>query len=177
MGYEHRHQRDDDAQHDEQADQVAACVGASPLDEAHVVHEDQRADKVVPLIEGVLHDVQRPLLEPHNRLRFVGAHRRLAAERRRIRRRLITQLAGLVAESQRVQPLVLQRAREQRIDLARSSLFDQVGELLLHRVGDQLRADVEVAHPPAQREPIDQRHQRVGEEGERHHQRRDEPQR
>ena len=68
---ENRHQRDDHPQDDEHGDQITAGVGAAPLDEAHVVHEDQRADMIVTLVDGARDDVQRPLLEAHDRMSVV----------------------------------------------------------------------------------------------------------
>ena len=174
---EHRHQGNDHAQHDEQADEVAAGIGAAPLDEAHVVHEDQRADAIAALVHRALYDVQRSLAQAYHRALLVGTQWRIAAKGQRIGCRLVTQLPRLVAERERIQALILQRTRKERVDLVRGALFDQVGELLLHRIGDELRARVKVAYPPAQCQPVDERDQCIGEQRQCHHQRGDKPQR
>ncbi len=131
---------------------------------------------IVTLVERTRDDVQRPLFELHDRMPVVVG-RRPAAERSGISGRLVANLAVRVAERDCVQALVLQRAVEQTIDPARGTLLHEIGELILHRVGHELRADVEIAHPPAQRQLIDQRNEHVREQRKRQHQRPDEPQR
>jgi hypothetical protein len=116
------------------------------------VHQDQRADPIVALEQRALHDMQRTLAQADHRVRLPrGARRRPAPERHRIGRRRIAQLSFFIAKSQRVQPFVLQRPHEHLLDLGRRALLDDPGELVLQRVGDQLRACVEVVDPPAQR--------------------------
>src|SRR5207247_8486897 len=104
----------------------------------------------------------RPLFQSHDRVPvIVGGGWRPAAERSGIGGRLVAKLAVRVAKRDRVQALVLKRAIEKTVDPARGTLLDQIGKLILHRVGNELRADVEVAYPPAQRQLIDERNQHV----------------
>ena len=76
-----------------------------------------------------------------------------------------------------VEPLVQQHPIEIAGDPRRRTRQDQSRQRLLDGRGDQARADVEVAHEPAQHQRVGERDGNVGEHAEREEQRNDEAQR
>ena len=81
--------------------------------------QHQRTDVVIGLVDGLLNHVQRPLTQADD-----GVLRRMTAKCRWISRRLVTQLSGFVAESERIKPLILKRAHEQLVNFCRRTLLD-----------------------------------------------------
>ena len=146
---DHGDERDERAEADEEPEDVALGLLAAPRDEAHVVDDHQRAEDRVVGTEALDRDVQRAL--------GAGEQARLAVDE------AVQVVAGdvggevaragelptlRVAEADRVQALVLRDAVEERGDLRPRVRAHELGERLLDGVGDQLRADVEVAHEP-----------------------------
>src|SRR6267378_2492330 len=97
MRDENGDQRDYDTEYDEHADQVTPRIGAAPLDEAHVVDENERSPSLGALKHRMLNDVQRTLPQPDDGVALAGRVRGTAPERRRIGRGFVAHLAGLVA--------------------------------------------------------------------------------
>jgi hypothetical protein len=99
-----------------------------------------------------------------------------AAEVERIRRGLVDDLPVEIAVRERVEPLVLDRAEEE-LPHARATAFPhELRELLLHRIRDEPRARLEIAHPPAQRQRVDERNERQREQRQRDRERGNESQ-
>jgi hypothetical protein len=99
------------------------------------------------------------------------------ADRGRKHRRGNRRAVRLGAESNREQPLVLQDLVEIRERPGTRSAQHLLLHGLVHRIGNELRAHVEIANEPAQCELIDQRHDRVRDGGQHHEQRNDEAKR
>src|ERR1700694_2560534 len=117
MRDENGDQRDHNSEYYEHPDQVTARVGAAPLDEAHVVDEDQRSESLRALKHWMLHDVPRPLPQANDRMTLARRIGRAAPERGRIGRCLVAHLAGFVTVGKRVQTLILYGAHKKTIDL------------------------------------------------------------
>src|SRR6266446_6021878 len=177
MRDENGDQRDHNTEYDEHSDQVTARVGAASFDEAHVMDENQRSESFRALKYRMLNDVQRPLPQANDRMALARRIGWAAPERGRISRCLVAHLAGFVTVGKRVQTLVLYGAHEKAIDLRSSPLRHKVGELIVHRVGNQLRARIEVIDPPTQRQAVDQWDQAISEQRQGNRQRRDKAQR
>ena len=177
VGDQHRDQRHHQPHHCEQPDHRLAGIEAAPLDETHVVHQHQFAQ---PLLVG--HDrhrrhMQRPFAQPYQRGRLIRrTFGNPAAQRLRERGGLHAEGAVVFAKCQRKQPLILDRAVEQRTDPGAVLLAEQLDQLVVQRGGDQLRAGVQIAHCPAQGELVDQRHHRIGQQCQRNRQRHHESQ-
>ena len=153
----HRDERDHRADGGEQVHDVLLGIGAAPLDEAHVVHDQQLAQAAALGHHRGGADVQRTALLLQHAARFLGRVARGAAgDFRRQRRRAVDQLASAVAEAEGEQALVLQDASEQRLHALQAHAVarvvgEQFDQGFLHRAGDQILADVEVAYEPLQR--------------------------
>ena len=150
-------------------------VLASPVDEAHVVDEDQRAH--LRAFGG--HRIRRHMQRSRRVFAYdvrigPGAGACLAAELGRIRRRLVGDLALAVAVRDRVEPFVLKVACEQLPDRAAVAGEHELAQPLLHRVGHEPRPDLEVVDPPPEHQRVDERHQCQRQQRKHDGQRRDE---
>ncbi len=175
---QHGDERDDDAEQNEEADQVPPRVGGAAVDEAHVVNQHELAEPLPAggYVEPRHVQRRRRKLAQHVRIRPGAADLR-TAERGRIRRRAVDDVTLEIAERDGVQPLVLHVAIEQLAHTGPVARAHHVGELLLHRVGHEPRADLEVVDPPAQRQLFGERDEGQREQRKRDRQRRDESQR
>src|SRR5207249_8471790 len=91
--------------------------------------------------------------------------------------RLVDHPAGWVAETDREQALVLHDPVEKAQYLRSRAFPDEVPQRILDRVRDERGADVEVAHEPLKREPVDERYNGVRDGRERDGEGNDEPKR
>ena len=69
-----------------------------------------------------------------------------------------------IAEAQGIEPFVLDHFMEIGKNLGLGFCGHKLGERHLHRAGEQLRTALEIARKPLERQGIDERHHRVGNE-------------
>ena len=165
-------QRDAQAQHDEEIEQVAPRLAAPALDEAHVVNEHEVRGRVVAGGDAADREMQRSVRGVDEALGSVhrGADRGASDLRGKGAGRERLFPAGQ-AESDGVQPFVPEQPVEEDGDIAGGIPVDQCRKRLLDGRRDQARANVEIADEPAQHQRVYQRHRGVGERGQREHQR------
>jgi len=175
----HGHQRDDRSDRGEEIKDVFLRVVAAPLHEAHVVHQHQIAVGGALGFDAVNRHVDRAALEvdqtalADERITVVAR----AGDRRGEHRRLVDHPAGRVAETDREQALVLHYPVEEAQYLRSRAFPNELPQRILDRVRDERGADVEVAHEPLEREPVDERYDRVRDGREREGEGKDEPKR
>jgi hypothetical protein len=171
----HRDQRNEESERHEQVEQVAPGLGAPPLGEAQVVHDDQRADAPGVGTEGHRSHAQFALRagQPARRraresrdVRAVDAPRHGdGCEHARLHRRAI---------AHGKKPLVLREAGEVLRDARGRSAPQQVREGILRAVRDEGRTRVDVALEPAVHQAVDEWREHPGEQREGKQQRNDE---
>ena len=167
MGDDDGDERDVRAEADEEIEQVLARLGAATGDEAHVMDEHQRAQRRALSVERSEGHQQRTVTTLQQMVRSTGELLELGATNlgRQGRRGDRLALVGW-AEAHGKQALVLRDAGEDLHHSGGVPAPNQVLDGLLDRVGDQRGPAVQVPHEPLQREPIDERHHRVGENPE-----------
>src|SRR5207248_4963841 len=123
--------------------------------------------------------MQRAVLQlQHPATRLLVARRR-AAHRLRPGGAREREMAGAVAKPDGEDALALHDALEVALHalLRAARIAHQLRERLLRRLRDQRAARIEVTYEPLEREPVDERHDRVRDRGERESERNDEAQR
>jgi hypothetical protein len=170
LGDDHGQQRDEGGEAEKGIHQIALGLLAAAGDEAEVVHQDQRpSDR--RLVIGCTETCNSALLAGEQLPR---AHRPaaevLAAQ---LGGQRLAGYRGAIAagtEADGVEAFVEGDAGEEVADLGLAPCCELFEQRLADGVGDQLRADVDVAHEPAQRHLVDQRRDGVGEGREHQHQ-------
>jgi hypothetical protein len=163
----------------EEPQHVLLRVGAAPLDEAHVVHDHQAAERTGVAGDRIRRDVQRAVAQlQHPAPRFPLLRGR-ALHRLRKGRAREREMARAIAKADGEDALALHDALEVALHSRprAARIAHQLGERLLRGLRDQRAARVEVAHEPLEREAIDQRHHRIGDRREREGERYDEAKR
>jgi hypothetical protein len=132
------------------------------------VQDYQRAELHAVGANRVGRDVQRPVGELQHPGALLGARRLRALHCRREAGGGVGQLAGAVAEAQRVDALALQDAVEIALhaQLGAARLAQQLDQRLLRRLRDHRAARVEVAHEPLEGKAVHQRHHRISDRRE-----------
>ena len=175
MRGDHGDQGDDAAQDDEEQNQVAARIFAALLGEAQVMNQDQFPEIQGGAVQGLDADMHRAAGKLQGRRIFRGefvCH--LARDTIGKARGLFDELSFVVAQADAHDPLIHDQAVEYALQLLSVETDDGVDNVIVDRVGDQLRTAVQVAHRPAQGKLIDQRNGQIGRGGDDQKQRCDE---